>query len=89
VGLSKNLGLPGYGSFGAFGIREDELSHVFDRFYRTGNARARADGGSGLGLSICRTITEARGGTIMAQSEPNAGTTFEIHLPLSSACGTL
>jgi hypothetical protein len=89
VGLSKKLGLPEYGSVGAVGIREDESSHVFDRFYRAGNARSRADGGSGLGLSICRTIIEAHGGTIMAQSEPNAGTTFEIHLPISSASGTL
>ncbi|HEY4259910.1 MAG TPA: ATP-binding protein [Schlesneria sp.] len=64
------------------GIPADELQHVFNRFYRVDKARTTAEGGCGLGLSICQTIVEAHRGTISAFSELNVGTTIEVRLPL-------
>lgn len=59
------------------GIANDQLPHIFDAFYRaTQEAR-----GSGLGLSIARTIVEAHGGQIWAKSSPGKGSTFSITLP--------
>ena len=63
------------------GIAPDELPHIFDRFYQVDKVRSRADGSSGLGLSISQTIVTAHGGTLTARSEPGAGTTMEVRLP--------
>lgn len=63
------------------GIAADQLSLIFDRFYQVDKARSRAEGSSGLGLSICKTIVEAHGGTIKAISQIAAGTTIEVRLP--------
>jgi len=63
------------------GIASQHLPHLFDRFYRVDKARARAEGGAGLGLSICRWIAEAHGGSISAESAPGQGTTFRVVLP--------
>lgn len=63
------------------GIPADELQHVFDRFYRVDKARTTAEGGCGLGLSICQTIVDAHHGSISAFSELNVGTTIEVRLP--------
>lgn len=62
------------------GIPDKELSRIFDRFYRGTNARADNAGGSGLGLSIAKWITEEHGGTIEAISSTNIGTKMTIVL---------
>jgi signal transduction histidine kinase len=63
------------------GIAAEHLPHIFDRFYRVDRARSRAEGGVGLGLSICRWIAEAHGGSIRAYSAPGEGSTFIVRLP--------
>lgn len=63
------------------GIPAEDLPHIFDRFYRVDKARARKQGGAGLGLSIAHWIAEAHGGRISVKSTVGAGTTFTIRLP--------
>jgi two-component system sensor histidine kinase CiaH len=64
------------------GIPADALQHVFERFYRADEARNRASGGAGLGLSIAEQLVTAHGGRISAESAPGRGSTFTISLPL-------
>jgi two-component system, OmpR family, sensor kinase len=63
------------------GIPPDELERIFERFHRVDGSRSRNGGGSGLGLAIARTIVEAHGGSIHAESVPGRGATFRIDLP--------
>jgi signal transduction histidine kinase len=58
------------------GIGENELPHIFERFYRTDKSRNRTSGGSGIGLTIARAIIQAHGGTIGAVS-PDSGAPSE------------
>jgi len=62
------------------GIEEKHLKHLFDRFYRVDKSRSRAQGGSGLGLSIVKHILEAHGQSINVRSTPGAGSTFGFTL---------
>ncbi len=63
------------------GIPAEELSRVFERFYRVDPSRSRETGGSGLGLTIAKHLVEAHGGTIDARSEPGHGSCFTVRLP--------
>jgi len=64
------------------GIPKTDLERVFDRLYRTDQARIRDKGGSGLGLSIAKSIVEQHGGTIWAESEEGQGSSILIRLPV-------
>ncbi len=67
------------------GIPKEHLPHIFSRFYRVDKSRARASGGSGIGLTIAKHIVEAHGGRIWAESQGrDLGSTFSFTLPISS-----
>jgi two-component system OmpR family sensor kinase len=66
------------------GIAPESHTRVFDRFYRTDEARAHATKGTGLGLAICKWIVEVHHGTINLQSTVQGGSCFTVFLPLSS-----
>ena len=65
------------------GIPKDQQSRVFDKFFRASNAIKLQTTGSGLGLFIAKSITEAHGGTIGFVSKENKGSTFHVSLPIS------
>ena len=67
------------------GIPKESLPHIFQRFYRVDKSRARAEGGSGLGLSIVQAICEHHGGKVQVQSEEGKGSTFTVFLPSQTA----
>ena len=67
------------------GISTEHLPHLFDRFYRVDAARARTDGGVGLGLAICKSLVEAHGGSIAVVSEVGKGTSVTITLPIANS----
>ncbi|MGB9674353.1 MAG: sensor histidine kinase, partial [Anaerolineales bacterium] len=63
------------------GIPEEALPYIFDRFYRADKSRSRDGGGTGLGLAIARQLTQAHGGTLIAQNDPEGGAIFTLRLP--------
>jgi two-component system, OmpR family, phosphate regulon sensor histidine kinase PhoR len=63
-----------------YGIAEEHLPRIFERFYRTDLARSRKEGGSGLGLSICKHIIEAHDHTMHVRSKIDVGTTIGFSL---------
>ncbi|HEX3304555.1 MAG TPA: ATP-binding protein, partial [Thermomicrobiales bacterium] len=64
------------------GIPPDDRERIFDRFYRVDTGRDRSRGGAGLGLSICRAIVEAHGGTIAVGDSGLGGARFDVLLPI-------
>jgi two-component system phosphate regulon sensor histidine kinase PhoR len=65
------------------GIPDDDLSRVFERFYRVEKSRARDPGGTGLGLAIVKHLVELHGGTVRAENRPQGGACVTIALPLA------
>jgi two-component system sensor histidine kinase BaeS len=65
------------------GVPEETLERLFDRLYRVDQSRSRTQGGSGLGLSICKSIVNALGGEIRAARAASGGLRIEIELPLA------
>ena len=65
------------------GMTPEQAHRVFERFYRTDQARTRATGGSGLGLAIVNALVSAHGGVASVRTAPGKGATFRIALPLA------
>ena len=70
------------------GMAPAEIERIYDRYYRADDERVRAVAGSGIGLTVVKSIVEAHGGSISVQSAPGAGSTFTVSLPLLAE-GTL
>ncbi len=67
------------------GIAKEDIPHLFQKFYRVNNALTRTQGGTGLGLFICRKIIELYNGRIWVESDLGKGSTFYINLPRISS----
>jgi signal transduction histidine kinase len=67
------------------GIAPEHLPRLFERFYRVDQARSRGAGGTGIGLAIARSVVEAHGGQLRAESELGRGSTFTFELPAAPA----
>jgi signal transduction histidine kinase len=65
------------------GLGEEELEHVFDRFWRAESGETQSVGGTGLGLAIAKSLVELHGGAITANSIPGEGATFRFVLPIA------
>jgi len=65
------------------GIAPEDLEHIFERFYRTDESRARVSGGFGLGLTIVRDLVVAMGGSISIESQLDRGSIFRLSLPVA------
>lgn len=65
------------------GIPENELTHIFERFYQVDNSYSRGHEGVGLGLSLCKSLAELLGGRLTVASKEQEGTTFTLVLPLN------
>jgi two-component system sensor histidine kinase BaeS len=63
------------------GLSIDDVNRIFERFYRTDSSRQREEGGSGLGLAIAKSIVQAHGGQLLAESEAGEGLNVKIVLP--------
>ena len=66
------------------GMTAEQAARVFERFYRTDDARTRARGGTGLGLSIAASLAAAHDGDITVDTQPGQGAAFRVRLPLAA-----
>lgn len=66
------------------GIPQEDLEHIFERFYRVDKSRNRNDGGSGLGLSLVKSVAEAHKGCVTANSTVSQGSSFTVDLPATA-----
>ena len=66
------------------GMKVEQASRIFGRFYRVDPSRSRRSGGAGLGLSIVEAIVRAHSGRIRVESQPGLGTAFVVELPLAA-----
>jgi two-component system OmpR family sensor kinase len=67
------------------GMTAEQATHVFERFYRTDQARTRARGGAGLGLAIAASLTTAHGGNISVDTRPGNGAAYHLRLPAADS----
>lgn len=67
------------------GISPEELSHIFDRFYRSKQKAGFESRGSGLGLTLVKHIVESHEGSIHVSSQPGEGSTFSMKFPISQS----
>ena len=67
------------------GIAEEELPHVFRRFWRSPKSRSQKYSGTGIGLAICRRLVELHGGEIFVESQLGVGSTFKFFLPINAS----
>jgi two-component system phosphate regulon sensor histidine kinase PhoR len=65
------------------GIAANDVSRIFDRFYRARVAENQSIAGTGLGLSLVEHIVKGHGGRVDVESQPGTGSTFSIRLPLA------
>jgi len=60
------------------GLDDEQIKHLTEPFYRTDKSRNRREGGTGLGLALCKRITDAHGASLVFKSEPRVGTTVSV-----------
>jgi signal transduction histidine kinase/ActR/RegA family two-component response regulator len=86
LGIRRPAGVPGFAVLSCWNngeaIPEEELERIFDKFEQGRSARTRTVRGTGLGLAICRSIVEAHGGRIWAESAAGEGARFVVVLPV-------
>ena len=69
------------------GMSEDDIGHLFEKFYRGSTAKDAGIRGTGLGLVLTKQAVEAHGGTISVESRLGSGTCFTVSLPVANGAG--